>query len=241
MRSEKNRAAVSAERAREVNKVNNVPHAVVFDFDGTLAGLNVDFRGMRARVLECIRSHGEAPEAFEGLFALEMVAGAAEAIAARDPAGAEKFRREAMGAIRDTEMEGARQGSLFDGVPAMFLDLRSRNIRTAVVTRNCREAVCTIYPAIEEHADLLVARDGLLRVKPDPDHLLTALERLDVVPEKAFMVGDHPMDIETGKAAGTLTAGVLTGLSSREMLLETGCDLILEKAVDIVAILEQAN
>lgn len=221
-----------------VNEVNNVPQAVVFDFDGTLAGLTVDFRRMRVRVLECIRLHGEEPEAFEGLFALEMVAGAAERMAARNPAGADVFRREAMEVIRDAEMEGACRENLFEGVPEMFFVLRDRNIRTAVVTRNCREAVCAIYPAIEDHADLLVARDGIIRVKPDPGHLLAALEQLDVVPGKAFMVGDHPMDIETGKAAGTLTAGVLTGLSSREMLQEAGCDVILERATQIVDVLE---
>ena len=103
-----------------------------------------------------------------------------------------------------------------------------------MVTRNCREAVCAIYPAIEDHVDLLLARDGLIRVKPDPGHLLAALERLNVIPGKTFMVGDHPMDIETGKAAGTLTAGVLTGLSSRESLQEAGCDMILERATQIV-------
>ncbi|MCK9229705.1 MAG: HAD family hydrolase [Syntrophales bacterium] len=212
--------------------------AVVFDFDGTLAELNVDFRRMRTRVLESIRSHGEYPESFEELFALEMVAGASRMIAARNPAEADEFRRQAMEIIREAEMEGAARGNIFDGIPAMFLDLRERNIRTAVVTRNCREAVCTIYPAIEDHADLLVARDGIIRVKPDPGHLLAALERLEVPSGKAFMVGDHPMDIETGKAAGTFTAGVLTGLSSRESLLEAGCDVILDRAAHIADILK---
>jgi histidinol phosphatase-like enzyme len=37
------------------------------------------------------------------------------------------------------------------------------------------------------------------RVKPHPEHLLTALKLLDVPPERAIMVGDHPMDITLGK------------------------------------------
>jgi phosphoglycolate phosphatase len=74
-------------------------------------------------------------------------------------------------------------------------------------------------------------------VKPHPEHLLVALQSLDVAPESSSMVGDHPMDIMIGKLAGALTIGVLTGYSTSDELMRAGADIIIDKAADIIDIL----
>jgi len=206
---------------------------IIFDFDGTLAALNVDFKAMRSGVLERIRSRGLPPEPFENLFALEMITEAREVLSVSDPSQAELFSNEAFDFIRGIEVTSAREGRVFEGVPDMLLALRKRQIATAVLTRNCRDAVKTMYPDIEGHVDMLMTRDDVDRVKPDPLHLLTVLEQLKADPRSTLMVGDHPMDISVGKAAGTLTAGVLTGSSSREALLAAGSDLVLERVTEL--------
>lgn len=201
---------------------------VIFDFDGTLATVNVDFTAMRAGLLEIVHSSGLSPKPFEGLFALEMTAAAEESLAALDPERAALFHEEAHTFIRRTEVAGALRGRVFDDVPFLFEDLKKRRIATAVVTRNCRDAVLTLYPDIEEHVDVVVTRHDVDRVKPHPDHLRAALERVGRDPASALMVGDHPMDIAAGKAAGTFTAGVLTGLASRQALLAAGSDFVFD-------------
>lgn len=206
---------------------------IIFDFDGTLAALNVDFKAMRSGVLERIRSRGLPTEPFENLFALEMISKAREVLSVSDPSQAELFSNEAFDFIRGIEVTNAREGRVFEGVPAMLLALRKRQIATAVVTRNCRDAVKTTYPDIEGHVDVLMTRDDVNRVKPDPLHLLTVLEQLQADPRSTLMVGDHPIDISAGKAAGTLTAGVLTGSSSREAFLAAGSDLVLERVTEL--------
>ena len=47
--------------------------AVIFDFDGTLAHLTIDFGLMRSKVLEIVRAHGLPDEDLEGMYALELV------------------------------------------------------------------------------------------------------------------------------------------------------------------------
>jgi phosphoglycolate phosphatase len=74
-------------------------------------------------------------------------------------------------------------------------------------------------------------------VKPHPEHLLVALQSLGVAPESSSVVGDHPMDIQIGKHAGTLTIGVLTGYSTSDELIEAGADIIIDKAPDIIGVL----
>jgi len=48
------------------------------------------------------------------------------------------------------------------------------------------------------------------------------------------MVGDHPLDIETGRQAGTFTAGVLTGHFQEIDFLRASADLVLPRAVDLI-------
>jgi phosphoglycolate phosphatase len=51
------------------------------------------------------------------------------------------------------------------------------------------------------------------------------------------MVGDHPLDIELGRKAGTFTVGVLTGNSTQKALLQASADMILPDAPSILRII----
>lgn len=99
---------------------------------------------------------------------------------------------------------------------------------TAIITRNCSDALRAVFPDAHETVGAVLTRDDVERVKPDPEHLGNALERLGVTPAAALMVGDHPLDVETGKRAGTMTAGVLSGGYDREMLVAAGADFVVE-------------
>ena len=186
--------------------------AILFDFDGTLATLNVDFGSMRTGLLSLIQSYQLDAGRFKDLYALEMIDAATEALALVRPAAVPILREECLHLIRNVEMEGARQGMLFDGIRNMFRILRNKNIKTAVVTRNCFDAVSCIYQGIEVECDAVVSREFTQRVKPHPQHLITTLTLLGVEASQAVMAGDHPMDISAGKAVGAYTIGVLSGI-----------------------------
>lgn len=208
--------------------------AVVFDFDGTLALLNVDFTEMRRRIRGCIARYGVSSDGFEGLYVLEMVEKGASLIAEDDPGAREEFSRDAHGIIRELEIDGASRGHIFPGVIDMIHTLKEQKIGVGIVTRNCEEAVSVLYPHIMTDCDAVITREYTRRVKPDPDHLLTALRRLDAAAHESVMVGDHPMDISTGKDVGTLTVGVLSGYADREMMEKSAPDLIIDRAPDLI-------
>lgn len=50
--------------------------------------------------------------------------------------------------------------------------------------------------------DLDVGIDSAPRRKPEPEHLLAALERLHTDPDEAVYVGDTVIDTRTAEAAG---------------------------------------
>ncbi len=210
--------------------------AMVFDFDGTLAELVLDFGVMKDRVADLAGRRlpeRPSPNAVPVLEWVDMLAGRI----AENNGDKDVFFAEAHDLIIDMEVEAARRGRLFPFARPLLSDLAGRGLRLGVVTRNCRRAVDTVFPDAASYVPVMLSREETDRVKPDPSHLLHALGLLGVAPERALMVGDHPMDIATGRAAGALTAGVASGRVSRDGLAEAGPDHVADNAEALVAAL----
>ena len=206
---------------------------IIFDFDGTLALLNIDFVNMRKSIIDLISSYHVNPDGLDNLFALEMIEAGRQLIVGQEPERESFFLDEAYELIRVIEMEGAQKGKLIDGIEDMLEELRARNIKIGVVTRNCLEAVTHLYPKLEFYCGAVITRENTKKVKPNPEQLKIALAALSAEPESSAMVGDHPMDIFVGKDMGTYTIGVLTGYAHEDMLRDAGADIILETATNI--------
>jgi len=185
--------------------------AVIFDFDGTLADVPLDFALMKTKIAALGEVFlGERPTPNDTP-ALEWLAELVDRVMAVDEAEGKEFRTRGRLAIAAMELDAARTGRLFDFTrPALTL-LRQRGVATGIVTRNISAAVRAVFPDVDALTDVLIPREEAVRVKPHPDHLLDALKRLGARPERSLMVGDHPMDVQTGINAGTLTAGVTSG------------------------------
>ncbi len=211
--------------------------AVIFDFDGTLAKLNINFSRMRTGILDLIEACQVPSDGLNDLLVLEMIDAAASLISIKNPQQEKIFVQRANDLIVNIEIEAATKGELICGTRDMLSLLKERKIKTGVITRNCQTAVSSVFPDIGEYCDVVLTREMTHNVKPHPEHLMQALKALEVDPEFASIVGDHPMDIKIGKGAGAFTIGVLSGYSSSRDLMEAGADIIISKAADIVDLL----
>jgi len=218
-------------------KTGNSISAVIFDFDGTLAKLNINFPQMRTSIMNLIETYRVPLNGLSDLFVLEMINAGKALISHNCQGEEEKFVRQANDLITNIEIEAAKKGELIDGTRNMLNELKKRNIKAGVVTRNCQLAVTQVFPDILEFCNTVITRELISNVKPHPEHLMAALKLLDVAPQFASMVGDHPMDIKIGNDVGTLTIGVLSGYSKSNDLLKAGADIIIDKAADIFSVL----
>ncbi len=199
--------------------------AVAFDFDGTLADTAIDFPLLRQQLADLIRRYGAWDQDLQGQYLLEMT----DAAAARlGKAAGAALREEAEQLLRTAELAASAQAQLCDGAAEALARLRDAGLHIGVITRNCAEAVCMLLTRCPLPHDVLLTRDDVAEVKPSPRHLRDALAALEVAAHEALMVGDHRMDVECGKAAGTWTAGILCGSTTKEQFLEAGADLVLE-------------
>ncbi|MFQ6101513.1 MAG: HAD family hydrolase [Anaerolineae bacterium] len=217
--------------------------AVLFDFDGTLVHLNIDFARMRADVEALLPRYGLSADGKASRYTLELIEECVQALTARDGGEvlAEAFRRDAEAAIVAIEMEAAETAEVHPGVTGLLGKLRARGIKIGIVTRNCRAAVEHILSRNRLPYDALLTRDDVAVVKPDPAHLLAALRLLQVEPHRALMVGDHPMDIRAGRAVGARTVAVLTGYSPAARFAPERPDLILEQIGELAMHLEGSH
>ncbi|NJB69016.1 phosphoglycolate phosphatase [Desulfobaculum xiamenense] len=207
---------------------------VIFDFDGTLARTSIDFGKMKDDITRIVRGFLPDHPAPGTTPALEWAHDAAMRLDAGDSPLGELLRTCVAAAIRHIEMDAASRGEPFAFTRPMLSQLRGRGVGVAIITRNCTEAVETVLPDARSLADVLLSRDDVRNVKPHPEHALAAMAALGALPAHTIVVGDHPLDIETGQRAGTATAGVLTGNASREQFLACGADLIANDAAALI-------
>lgn len=213
--------------------------AVIFDFDGTLAVLNIDFSAMRERVFDLIRKFGVKEDSIREQYLLEIIGEVYPMIRKENASEAQEFYEKAHRILREEELEAAKEGRLIPGAEKTLQRMSQQGLKVGIITRNCEEAVRKVFPAIEDYCDVFVSRDFVKKVKPHPDHLKSALKALKVSGEEAVMVGDHLIDIQAGKRVGMMTVGVLTGRIRREEFEEAGADYILRDVSEIHPLLKE--
>ncbi|HOO41392.1 MAG TPA: HAD family hydrolase [Syntrophales bacterium] len=215
--------------------------AVVFDFDGTLAELHIDFGEMRSAVCRLMEQYDVVPRIFDHLYILEMIEAAGVQIKEHSPEKGATFFDDALRLIEGMEIEAAGKSNLFDGVREMLVTLTKRRISIGIITRNCFRALQVMFPDYRDYVDALITREMTRFVKPDPRHLTEILSMLAAPAERTLMVGDHPIDIQIGKEVGTYTAAVLTGTGKRPDLQKSSPDFLLSRVVEVGRIIELTN
>lgn len=202
--------------------------AFLFDFDGTLAELQIDFSALRREILSLADGLGlNHPAMPDPPYLLELTRALRDQISARDPRKAELLFSRSMALIEEKEQEAASPANLFPYTKKALDFLIRADYRVAILTRNSGLSVRRVFPDLDRYCHLFLPRETVDRPKPDPGHVQTAIRGLEVEPHQALMVGDHPLDILSGREGGLKTVGVLTGKTRAPDLEAARPDLIL--------------
>jgi HAD superfamily hydrolase (TIGR01509 family) len=124
---------------------------------------------------------------------------------------------------------------LYPGVAETLARLKDRPI-TTVSTRRREEARHMLRVAgIDRYFRAIVGGDEVARPKPSPDLPLHAAKALRVPPARAAVVGDSPVDILAGRAAGTWTIAATYGYGEIKALREAKPHAEIAKFTDLPA------
>ena len=132
------------------------------------------------------------------------------------------------------------QVDYFPGIRETLSLLKEEGMKLAVCSNKPHEAAVKViekmYPGV---FDVVIGQSDEIHRKPAPDAPLKAAGVLGISPASCLYFGDSGTDMQTGKAAGMITVGVLWGYRDLEELEENGADEAIFAPGDIPALLER--
>ena len=129
----------------------------------------------------------------------------------------------------------------YDGVKEMIEQLHQKGIRMAIVSSKIHKNILRGLRVlnIEHLMECIVGADDVEHVKPHPEPIEKALQQLGIEKHEAIMVGDNSHDIEGGKNAGVLTAGVAWSIKGEAYLQALQPDYMLKHLSDLLTIVSE--
>jgi len=127
--------------------------------------------------------------------------------------------------------------TLCDGASEILDHFREKKM--AVISNKPDEFTLAILKGllIDHYFKIILGGDSQPELKPSPAPILHISQKLEVVPERAVIVGDGTTDIESGKRAVIHTCAVTFGYRSREILAQSQPEFIIENLNELKYIL----
>jgi len=165
---------IRCEIANLLNKIK----AVVFDLDNTLVTSSLNFA--------LIRQELGCPQEQDLLTYIEALP--------------EDQKQIATERVLNHELKDAYESKPLEGCQALLETLGQLNLKTAIVTRNCRKAAQIKSNQSKLNIPIVITREDF-PAKPSPDSLLHLLDIWQLAQDELLYVGDYLYDIQTAKNA----------------------------------------
>ncbi len=216
--------------------------AVVFDLDGTLVNSVDDLGSAVNRTLEANNFPTHALSEYN-----KFIGDGAEMMVRRalpeDKRDEETVKRCLKQFLDDYFENYTVHTKPYPGISGLLDALEKMNIRFAVLTNKpdevSRKIVAELFPG--RRFEVVVGQKEGLPRKPDPSGALLISKTLSVNPGDIVYLGDSGVDMQTARSAGMLPVGVLWGFRDFEELKNNGADILIEKPIDILEIVEFAS
>jgi len=190
---------------------------VIFDWDGTI----MDSTGLIARCIQdaCREMGVPVPSDEDARWVIGLGASASVKFVA--PTLAADRHAEFANHYRGLYLSREHEAPLFEGIPALLAELRSRERRLAVATGKSRRGLDRALEAcaLASHFEASRCADEGF-AKPHPGMLLALLDATGVTPSRALMIGDTTHDLDLAANAGIDAVGVTYGAHSADLLRE---------------------
>ena len=221
--------------------------ATIFDLDGTLIDFNLDYKAIRGDIREHLLKLNISSSllstkdtVFEMLNKVDIYF---QNLDNSTTNSINKIRNETLVIADKYELDAARNTDLLPGVNETLKILKSMNIKIGLFTLSGNKAVNYILKRfkLSNYFSVIVPRNKINHVKPNPEHLETVLKILAVTPKETVVIGDSVVDIMAAKKLNVTAIGLATGTSTVEQLTEQGADYIITSIIDLIPLIEKIN
>jgi len=128
---------------------------------------------------------------------------------------------------------------LFEGVKSLLDELFSKGIQMAAVTNKGSRGVHHAFDKFDlrKYFSAAITADDVVKGKPDPEGILTALDHLGVSAEEALFVGDSQSDILAAKGAGVKSVLVGWTFFHEDHYATFEADFVIEWPMDLMGLI----
>jgi HAD superfamily hydrolase (TIGR01549 family) len=209
-----------------------------------LVAFNLDYRALRAEIRGYLIKKGVPASVLslnENIFDMLQKTEVYIKNTGKSPQGMERIRSEALSIAEKYELEAAMDTGLLPGAVQTLKTLRLMGLKIGLCTINSEKSASYILRRfkIADLFDVIVTRNMVNQVKPNPEHLEAVLKGLDVIPEESVVVGDSNSDIQCAKELEAIAVGLPTGVSTMRQLMSQGANYIVTSITDLPVLIEK--
>ena len=200
---------------------------IILDFDGTLADTRELIVKTMQLTLEALGLESRTDEQCASMIGLPLKQAFTDLLPISDEMGGqcvETYRR------IFNENNAVYKIPTFPNVLETLHQLHKQGYTLTIASsrsnRSLREFVNDMH--LNDVIPYVLGAEDVTRAKPHPEPVLQTLENFHCTPDEAMVIGDTWYDIEMGKRAGVKACGVTYGNGTREELIKTGADYLLD-------------
>lgn len=204
---------------------------LIFDFDDTIVHTGIDYMGLKKQIVKHLKSNGYS--SLLDSVTPPSIAKYLEVIKEKEGVQSRLYQ-ELMEEVELFEVQGVENATMDPSYNKLFHDL-GKNFKLALLTNNSKKSVVKLMNRfnLSHYFDLIITRDDIPIMKPNPAGLQKILNHFDMSPKEAIFIGDSYIDMLASQAADIQFIGIGNRWDNRDRAYKYQITMIIQNLNEI--------
>ena len=169
---------------------------IIFDFDNTLVKSHINFPAMKIQMARSVKKIGLDFGRLEEIPTKYTAGNIIDQAEIYDKENNTEVVKQLWKIVENYERQGLTDLTIDDNIFSMLKQLKEANFPLVILTNNARNPTIEVLKKYEldDYFDLVIAREDVVKMKPDKEGLELIIKKFSVKPIQAVFIGDSWVD-----------------------------------------------